>query len=323
MTKQSWYIVLLFGILILALLYFALTSLQTQTNFFLGIVILWAILLPVLSSFPYSINYIISLPSPIFGTWFLLLLALGKYANLSIYLMLLSLLGSFLSVFIIHVLTRHRTMLWKISMATISRSGIASISVIFFALGMMLINPSIVMFDTPSGIFYFAVIVFAYIASSMLYINSSYRLFVLSNRLGVFHLEGALSEIWADIKRKLPDGQRELEVLQYYFYESLRCFLEGNFEKSLIWGYKVIREKTVVDPLEYIDDKRMNKPSFSDVRNTLEHSTRKGRLDANRISQVIRNIFEDCLDLLEREFIFIRRVSEQPLKSDKTKCDRP
>jgi hypothetical protein len=282
-------------------------------------VIFWAILLPIISSFPYGINYFICLPSPIFGTWLLLLLVLGKYANLSIYSILLSFLGSSLLVFIIHVLTRRRTMLWKIPMVSISRAGIASISVIFLALGMMLINPSIVILDTPSGIFYFAVIVFAYVTSSMLYINSSYRLFVLSNRLSVFNLERVLSEIFTDIKEKFPNGQRDLEVLQYYFYESLRCFLEGNFEKSLIWGYKVIREKTVVDPLEYIDDKRMNKPSFSDIRNTLEHSTRKGHLDANRISQVIRNIFEDCLDLLEREFIFIRKVSEQPLKNEKIK----
>lgn len=310
MMKQSWFLVILFLILIFTFSYFLLLYLQTQANLFLGVAILWAILLPVLSSFPYSFSYIISLPSPIFGTWLLVMTLLEKYFNLSIYLMLLAVFSALSIVYIIHALTRGRTIFWKIPMATMSRACIAGISVIFLALGMMLVNPSTFRLDAPSEIFYFSVVLFAYLTSSMLYINSSYRLFILSNRLGFLHLENELSKIWKEIQKKFPSEQKDLDLLQYYFYESLRCFLEGDFERCLIWGYKVIHEKTIVNPLEYVDDKRPNKPSFSDIRNTLEHSRRGGHVDTNEIRKIVKNLFNDCLDLLQREFVFIKKVSE-------------
>lgn len=90
-------------------------------------------------------------------------------------------------------------------------------------------------------------------------------------------------------------------MLQYYFSESFRSFLEGDFEKSLIWGYKVIREKTIVDPLEYVDDKRTNKPSFGHIRNTLMHPRREGHIETDKIRRarwaILQPYFEtNCQD---------------------------
>jgi len=198
----------------------------------------------------------------------------------------------------------------------LSRSSIAAVSVMFFAFGIMLLSPSTFKLDIASELFFFSVTLLGYIASSMLYINSSYRLFVLSNRLEILHLEKELSKTWTMIQKKYPDKRNDLDLLQYYFYESLRGFLEGDFEKSLVWGYKAIREKTVVDPMEYVDDKRLNKPSFGEIRNTLMHPKREGHVEASKIRQIVRELFSDCLDLLEREFVFIKNVSEsKPLKS--------
>lgn len=309
MTRQSWYLMLLFLILIFTFSYFALLYLQTRANLFLGIAILWAILLPVLSSFPYSFSYILSLPSPIFGTWILVMILIEKYVNLSIYLMCLGLFSALFLVYIFHALTRGRTMFWKLPMASLARSGVAAISVMLLGLGVIVVNPSAVVLDSTVELFFFSTVLLTYVGSSMLYINFSYRLFVLSNRLNVLHLENDLSTIWKEIEKKHPNQRGDLDLLQYYFSESLRSFLEGDFEKSLIWGYKVIREKTIVDPREYVDDKRPNKPSFGDIRNTLMHSRREEHIEAGKIRQIIKNLFNDCLDLLEREFIFIKKIS--------------
>lgn len=312
-TKLSFHMIFLFLVLSLVFGYFLLlyTKSGDLLNLSIGMMILWAILLPLLSSIPYSFGYIICLPSPIFGTWLLLMVQTEKYVILFNYLRMLEFLLSFLLVFAVHVLTRGRTMFWKIPMASISRYSVAAISTMFLVLGFMLSNPSAFKLDAPSEIFYFSVVLLAYIASSMLYINSSYRLYVLSKRLGVLNLESELSKIWTAIEKKFPNSKNDLDMLQYYFYESLRSFLEGDFERSFIWGYKVIREKTIVDPLKYVDDKRTNKKqSFSDIRNTLEHSRRKGHVDTSKIRQIVKNLFHDCLDLLEREFVFIKKVSE-------------
>ena len=312
MKKQSSYLVLLLSLFIAFLFYFVILYLQTQRNLYIGIVIFWTVLLPVVSAIPFSFVYIVSLPSPIFGTWLLVTIIVEKYIVLSLPFRLVTSCLSVLLVFVFHILTRKRTMIWKFPMASVSRASIAAMSVLFFAFGVMLLNPSAYRLDTPSELFYFSVTSLGYIATSMIYVNSSYRRFALSNKLNALYLENAVSKIWEAIEKKHPNHQRDSDLLRYYVEESIRCFFEGDFEKSFIWGYKVIREKTIVDPLEYVNDKREHEPSFSDIRETLMHSRRKGKhTSPTKIRQITRVLFKDCLDLLEREFSFLNRISEQ------------
>lgn len=320
MKTRILYLITLFLILILAVLYFLwsyLPTVGTLSALAIGTATLWAILLPILSSFPYSFGYFFCLPSPYFGAWLMIINMMNKYVILSSNLALFALLAlllSYLLVTVLHVSTRARTMIWRIPMVSISRSSIAAVSILFLGLGIILTGPSGIKLSPINELFFFATLLLGYIASSMLYINSSYRLYVLSKKLGVQHLEKELSRMWTNIEKTYSDERRDVDLLQFYFYESLRCFIEGDFEKSFIWGYKVIREKTVVNPLEYIDDKRASKPAFSDIRNTLEHSRRKGHIDRSKIREIMRNLFNDCLDLLEREFVFVKKVSESSLR---------
>ena len=313
-TRQSFRLMSSFLIIVLVFLYFIFWYFQTERNLFelsLGMAIIWVILLPILSNLPYSFSYMVLLPSPIFGTWILIMTLIEKYAIRLSYFRLLAFILSLLLVLSFHALTRQRTMFWKVSMASLSRSSIASVSLIFFVIGIILINPLDFVLDTATGLFYFIIVLLGYVASSMLYINYGYRLFVLSNRLNFLNLENVLSRKWREIEEKYSHQQRDMDLLQYYFSESLRCFLEGDFERSFIWGYKVIREKTIVNPMEYVDDKRANKPSLGGIRNTLMHSRReKEHTETRKIRMVTKNLFNDCLDLLEREFFFISRVAE-------------
>jgi hypothetical protein len=233
----------------------------------------------------------------------------AKYTLISPPMLLVASSASLLLVLATHFLTRKRVVFWKITLSTLSRGSIAAVSVMLFGLGLMVVNPSAFVLDPMVEVFYFSVILFGYVAASMLYVNESYRLYALSNRLKVQNLQKEMSELWAKILVKYPNAQSDLDLLQYYFDESLRCFLEGDFEKSFIWGYKVIREKTVADPNEYVDDKRAGKLSLSEIRNTLEHSRRKGHVEASKIRSIVRNLFHDCLDLLEREHELIVQIS--------------
>jgi hypothetical protein len=292
------------------MVYFAWIYLQTQANLFLGIVLLWAILPPIFSNLPYSFKFALILPAPIFGAWYLFIVAFGKLGLLSSYSIILA---PFLSIFVVytfHFLTRSRVMFWKIPLASLSRTGIGAISAMFIPIGVMLMDSEALKLSIQNSVLYFVIVLFAYVASSMLFVNSSYRYYVLCNRLKTYNVEKCLEQTWEKIKRRFPEKEKDFELLQYYSSESFRAFLEGDYEKSLIWGYKVIHEPTVVDPVLYVDDKRLNKPSFSDVRNTLEHSRRRGHVDTKKIRQIMRGLFDDSLDMVERETILLKKIAE-------------
>jgi hypothetical protein len=289
--------------------YFAWIYLQTQANLFLGIVLLWAILPPIFSNLPYSLKYTLILPAPIFGAWYLLMVAFAQLDLLSSYTIILAPFLSLSIVYAFHILTRTRVMFWKFPLASLTRAGMAAISAMFIPIGIMLIDPNALNLDVQSRIFYFAVILFVYVASSMLFVNSSYRYYALSNRLKTYNMEKFLEQTWVKIKQRFPEKEKDCELLHYYFTESFTAFIEGDYEKSFIWGYKVIREPTVVDPMPYALDKRLNKPSLSDIRNTLEHSRRKGHVETKKIRQIRGSLFDDSLDLVEREITLLKKIA--------------
>jgi hypothetical protein len=309
MMKQDWIVVGMFVILILLMVFFAWVFLQTGANLFLGFVLLWAILPPIFSNLPYSLKYTLILPAPIFGAWYLLVVAFIKLDLLSSYTVILAPLLSLSVVYTFHILTRTRVMFWKIPLASLTRVGMAAISAMFIPIGVMLMDPNALNFDVQNRILYFVVVLFAYVASSMLFVNSSYRYYVLSSRLKTYNMDKLLEQTWAKIKQRFLEKEKDCDLLHYYFSESFTAFLEGDYEKSLIWGYKVIREPTVVDPTLYVDDKRLNKPSFSDVRNTMEHSRRKGHVETKKIRQIMGSLFDDSLDLVEREIVFLKKIA--------------
>lgn len=313
MSKQDWLAIVILMALIFTAGYFTLIFAKTQTNLLLGITLLWAILPPILSNLPYSFKYVLILPSPIFGSWFLLITASVGFGFLFPYWLILAPIFSLLIVMISHVLTRGRVMVWKIPLVSLSRTSLAMVSVFFILFGVILMSPSQLLFDTPTLISAVAVVFVAYVALSMLLLNSSYRLFVLSRRVNTQNLDKDLETIWSRIEKKFPQNP-DCQLLQYYFDTSYTAFIEGDYEKSLMWGYRAIREPTIVDPKKYVDDKRGEKQSFSDIRNTLEHSRRKGHVNAKDIRQTMKELFDASLDLVEREIILLNRITTEQVK---------
>ena len=311
MARPSWYVFTLFIILLVAIIYSFFVFVQNQTNWFLTIAILWAILLPIICSFPYGFVYFFSIPAPFLGTVFSLMMVIEKYVGISVTGFLIAVFLSFVLVTGFHIMTRKRTMFWKLPMSSLSRLGIATSSLIFLILAMAVISPPILGATPQSEFFFLAAGIFGYVATSMLYVNSSYRLYLLSNRIGTFTLNKLLSEKWKNIEKKFPSEQKDVNLLRYCFNESFTSFLDGNFEKSFVWGYMVIREKTIVDPTELVNDKREGKSSFAEIRTTLQHSRRGDKhIETERIRKVMKNLSDDALDLLEREISLINKVAE-------------
>lgn len=286
---------------------------RSQANLLLGMTLLWAILPPILSAFPYSFKYLLILPSPVLGSWFLLITASVGFGFLSSYWLILAPIFSLLIVMSSHIFTRGRVMVWKIPLASLSRTSLAVVSIFVILFGVMLMSPNQIVLDTSSLILDIAATFVAYVALSMLFLNSSYRLFVLSNRLKTQNLQKDLEKIWSKLEKRFPQNQ-DSQLLQYYFDTSYAAYVDGDYEKSLMWGYTAIREPTIVDPKKYVDDKRAGKPSFSDIRNTLQHSRRKGHVNAKEIRQTMKGLVEASLDIVEREIILLNKIAEEQVK---------
>ncbi|WEU40142.1 MAG: hypothetical protein OdinLCB4_006635 [Candidatus Odinarchaeum yellowstonii] len=79
-------------------------------------------------------------------------------------------------------------------------------------------------------------------------------------------------------------------------------FIEGDFERAFMTGYPCIREKTVVNPMELVSDKRgEGELSFSDIRSCLVHIKRnKLEIDPKKIMSVRSALSWYAFELLEK-----------------------
>jgi hypothetical protein len=123
-------------------------------------------------------------------------------------------------------------------------------------------------------------------------------------------MEKQISVIFEKIKTKFPNKKIEHDLLRYYFEDALFSFVEGDYEKAFLSGYKVIREPTVVDPRDYVNDSREGAPStFSEIRTTLMHSSRKHhRTEVRKIKTIKPKLPKYSLEVIENAFKSLQNI---------------
>lgn len=243
--------------------------------YLIGFIVTYIVLLPFLAMFRHVYTFFIILPVPYLGSWLMSIMYLSSFAiPLFQAIVLVSILPTVLATSI-HLFSRNRSMIGKVPMTSLSRASIAAGSATFFIVTIMIIGPESVELPAHSKAILYSVLLFAYISSSMLYVNSTYRYRVICQMFNANRIERNLSKIWGRIGNKFPNQQKDLDLLRYYLEEALHFFVEGHYELAFASGYKVINEKTVVNPKDYVSDQRKGKPSFSEVRTVLMHSVGK------------------------------------------------
>jgi len=80
---------------------------------------------------------------------------------------------------------------------------------------------------------------------------------------------------------------------------------------AFLSAYKIIRDKTVVDPTNYISDKREGEPSsFSKIRAILVHSRRKRtEINPKTIRETKAKLPEYTLEVINRVMKFLEKIS--------------
>lgn len=150
-----------------------------------------------------------------------------------------------------------------------------------------------------------------YCSSSLIYINSAYRYKLICKRLNTNKIEDQITPAWEKIEKRFSNKKEDVELLRYYFLEAIRLFEEGSFEMAYFSAYKIIREPTVVDPREYVSDKREGEPSsFSEIRAILMHSRRKDiQVSPKKISEIKVKLPEYALEIIQRASTFIQKLA--------------
>ena len=283
-----------------------------STNLYIiALVLIYVILPPFFTAIRHAYAYFILLPVPCLGLW---LMSIAFMSSFAIPVLQASILVSIIPIALtalVHLFSRSRSMVGRVSVASFSRHSISVASGIFFIVGVGMLGPTPLELDVLNKYIFYGFLVFAYVATSMLYVNSAYRYGALCRKLGTNRIERTLSSIWEKIGNRFPEQEKDVDLLRYYCEESLRMFEEGNYEMAFISGYKVINEKTVVNPRDFISDKREGEPSsFSEVRTILMHSRReKTRINVKRIREIKGKLPQYCIELLERCFTFVQTLT--------------
>ncbi|MBC7130382.1 hypothetical protein H5T51_04060 [Candidatus Bathyarchaeota archaeon] len=131
--------------------------------------------------------------------------------------------------------------------------------------------------------------------------------------LNTNRIEEKTATLWKKLEEKFPGKKDDVDLLRYYYSDATRRFEEGSFEMAYFSAYKIIRDETVVDPKEYVSDKREGEPSsFSEIRTILLHSRRKKvEINPKRITEIKAKLPQYTLEIILRASTFIEKLAAE------------
>jgi len=177
--------------------------------------------------------------------------------------------------------------------------------VAFFLVGQ--IQPEI---NSLNKTIFYSTLLLAYVISSMGFVNRSYRYTLMCEILGINRIESETSRIWMGLREKFFNQEKDIDLLEDYFSSAIKSFEEGSYEEAFLSAYKVINEETIVNPKDFISDKRESAPSsFSEIRTIIMHSRRKKiEIDVERIMEIRKTLPKYDIEILERCFDFLKSI---------------
>ena len=314
MPNRSIYVFYAIAIVAIFVTLFDLTLfLSIYVNpYVFGMILIYIVLLPALSAINDARIFFVVFPVPILGSWAISVYYLASY---SLPALQGSIIASAIPVVLtlpFHLATRMRNMVFNRPMSSASRLSFGLASSIFFLFAPIVLASVHIELNYAYIVALFSMLQIAYVLSSLHLVNTTYRYRMLCRKLNVSSIQGKEKEIWRVIERKFSRQQNDVDLLRYYYKETINSFLEGAYEESFLSGYQMICERTVADPKNYISDKRDGTPeSFSEIRTILMHSRRKEtEIDVKTIRDTKRKLPQYCVELLHRDFALLKTVAD-------------
>jgi hypothetical protein len=299
-----------------ALLCLTLVFIVYQNSYATGFLLIYSISPLFLSNyFRHSASYLITLPVPYIGSWLISIVYLSSYTMSASHVALFVSAIPLIVVTFVHLFSRNRNVIGHLSMASIGRSSIAAASGIFYMVALFTLGPTTLELNPLNKAIFYTSLLCAYIFSIMVFVNSAYRYRIVCKILGTDRLEKETSRVWKTIREKFSAQEMDVDLMNHYFSDAIRLFEEGNFEGAFLSSYKMISEKTVVNPKEHVSDKRIHEEhepsSFSEIRTILMHSRReKTQINVKRIRETRKMLPKYCREILGTCFNLVYAVSK-------------
>jgi hypothetical protein len=124
-------------------------------------------------------------------------------------------------------------------------------------------------------------------------------------------IENKIKLLSEKLLTKFSQKKDDVELLRYYFLDAINQFIEGSYEMAYFSAYKIIRERTIVDPKEYVSDKRNGEPSsFSEIRSILMHSRVKDtKVSPKKIRNIKVKLPEYTVEIIQRASELIEKLA--------------
>jgi len=303
----------LLGSFLSFLILFCLTVLVSVliVPYLFAFVLLYTGLFPFLLLVRHAYTYFVVLAVPYLGSWLMSVLLSVSFHFSALQTSIFASVISAILVTSAHVLSRDRYRVGPVPMSSLTRSWFAFTSAIFLVVSYSILNTQQSVVNDLNMLVFYGLLLSAYTGASMLYVNSFYRYRLMCRLLETNRMEHKTSELWKKVEKNFPDGKRAVDLLRFYFLESVNSFEEGDYEGAFMSSCKVINEPTVVNPKDYVTDKREGEPSsFSEIRTILLHSRRKKtEIDVRKVKETRRKLPLYCLEILERCFAFLERLT--------------
>ncbi|MEM3826693.1 MAG: hypothetical protein QXZ08_03935 [Nitrososphaeria archaeon] len=275
------------------------------------------IILMASTAIRHSNMYFIALSVPYLGAWYISFMFL-TYINvpITILLYLVSLIPS-ITVTILHLFSRmSHTILGRVALSTLSKISLAELSPIFILFSFLSFTNVEIDFLRKTEIYdipLYVILLLIYCSTSLIPINNTYRYRLVCKKENTNNIEKKINVIFKTLLQKFLNTKDNVELLRYYFLDTISNFEEGSYELAFLSAYKIIREQTVIDPRGYIDDKREGEPSsFSEIRTILIHSRRKDvEIRPKIIRETKTKLPQYTLEVIERALTFLKKLSEQ------------
>ena len=192
-----------------------------------------------------------------------------------------------------------------------SRVELVVFSVFSFGLIIALSNWSAVPQLTSDFLYFGALFLFAVV--SIFNLNTTYRTSLLNAEL---HVRDRIS-MFRDYKQKLQkkDKPSDVHLILYYFKSTIDQFVQGDFENSFMNAYKIVFDRAF-DKLHKIQDVKVRRKPFKDVRNALAHA--KVVKDVKKLREMKKQLCTtdiEILKIVKFEFMDVLNVrSSDPLQ---------
>lgn len=278
---------------------------------------LYSILYPLaLPMIPSKIAYYGYIPASFFGLEVSLTFWLNRFGMLVTHILLGSVLLTCCLLFLFHHFTRqglmiHREFLYGglgLDLKRMTRVGGGIIAPFFLVMSMTFSNPESMSVADPGPLIVVSVLIFLYLAFSVLGLNVAFRTELLNKKLGAKDFASKLTHLERELFNRHPRKRQTVNFLSFVLRSSVNDFIYGDYDRSFLDSYRIIHDTIIRNPKAIVEKKADEKTldEYRRIRVFLVHGFLKEKKSGLEVPIQVEDVvwarkvlFQKTIDLIE------------------------